>query len=277
MAKILTVSGGLVYHARAAFIRFARADLWEATRRAVSGHVHQWLHKVQPDVLILFGPSAGYLLERDFADFLRITKPNDDCERQAPHLIVVDPDPLARQIFKARFPSRSLTWHTRSDLLPYTSLTPRDFADFLGQAKSASPTIRPKPKVAVLFLGVLGQIELHRDEFKRSSATARQILLENLRGFEWASVHDLESTKLTKPLGATSLKKIFDRIEKEKADSSWPTQTKRVEAVTCELPQLGTSATDWTDHETAWLGEPTAIIPWLISNKRLHLLGWTER
>lgn len=236
---ILSASGGMVYHTRAAF----SFDRWKLTRRSVSTLVRKWLNS---DEIILIGPSAGYLVDPELFKERKLT--------------VIDPDIAASIIFRARFRKSEIEWHFRSDLLPFTSRQPNAFAEF----------IAAKPKASILFLGVLGQIDLHKDKFTRLKREATQILLHDLGNRNWASLHDLESTILD-----FRLKEIPPSIAALKLSAA-ANAASRIALQAAELSRLGISTGPWLDHETEWLPAPQACIPWLLTQKRLHGLGWVE-
>ena len=239
---ILSASGGLVYHARA-LLGFGR---WEAARRSVSELVSDWTRETGCEQLIIFGPSGGYLLTHDLFGPINLT--------------VIDPDYLASIVFRRRFPSSRIKWQTRSDLLPFTSHNPNDFFNFIALESATK-------KTAVLFLGLLGQIDLHKSEFTRTKAEATRILLSSLEkaGLPWASLHDLESAILSSPPSA-------QLAAEPKAEAR-----ARIEQTTSSLAFENVTARTWLDHETTWIGPPRKIIVWMLSRKRLHHLGWFQK
>ena len=191
---ILSPTGGLVYHLRA----WRHRHLWSTTRAQVSEAVSAWLTNVFSDTnrtgtatspmleasgrLAIFGPSAAYLL-----DFEKVFG-------QAQHLLglrIIDPDPIARLIWKLRWRrlpqalrSRiELSFDSRADILPWWSSQPHALRTDLHAQKIE----------AVLFFGLLGQIELLSKTFSRPTASARQAFQQCLHAFPWASLHDVWS------------------------------------------------------------------------------------
>lgn len=240
---ILSASGGLVYHVRA----LHGFNRWETTRRSVSELVAAWMRTVACEHLILFGPSGGYLIAHDLFGAIDLT--------------VIDPDDIASLVFRRRFPSSRITWLARSDLLPFTSRAPEDFFNFLvGHAK---------PRTAVLFLGVLGQIDLHRNKFIRTKAEATRLLLAGVEksGLPWASLHDLESAELS----SAPPDDIFESLNQSVSSTE---AAARIALLNVELAKVNAQPKSWLDHETKWLGQPIHTIPWFLSPKRLHILGW---
>ncbi len=257
---ILSPSGGLVYHARAAFRLYA----WAETRRSVSTLVSNWLTKVRPQRLIIFGPSGGYLIDKSVFDGAGAAN------GRPLELVVAEPDRIASFIFRKRFTKNPIKWHTRSDFLPFTSLDPMAFKNFVEQQQTDR-------RVAVLFLGLFGQMGLHQSEFKRPKSEASKILRDSLAmlAVPWASLHDLESTFLLSPLVETAEKEIFDTTPKL-LGSPQVARITRMNELLQRADSRATKDSPWIDHETEWLGEPRAIIPWMLSQRRLHLLGWCE-
>lgn len=254
---ILSASGGLVYHARAAIARIKSLidgdDRWAPTRRSVSTCVREWLRKIAPETLILFGPSAGYLLDRDVF--------KDSFAGRAVRVVVVDPDPVAKMIFRARFPNLSFDWQTRADLLPFTSADPEAFAKFVTScAEGKAGGLR---KTAVLFLGVLGQIEFHATQFARSKSEARQLLMATLNGVSWASLHDLESTRLSVPAKMQTFANVPAQFKSDAERIAFFASSLAVES-------------EWVDHDTQWLGPPATVIPWMLSAKKLNVMGFVR-
>lgn len=253
---MITPSGGLVYHARA----LRGHDLWFPTRRLVSRWLETWLLSVKPEHLIVFGPSAGYLFE-----------PGCFHSPELKRLTIVEPDILAKPLFHLRhLRSRrphpdnrpSVTWHLSSKLLPHTSRRETDFADFLSEA-----SISHSGKTAVFFAGLLGQLEFHRESFRREELLARRVFLEALKPIPWASLHDLESKTLTRATAAT-----LNSLSTELPIDVLLNQTLRIQWVEEHLQQ----PTDWVDHATDWLGAPTRAAHWRITPKRLHVLGFVQ-
>jgi hypothetical protein len=264
---ILSASGGLVYHARAAFTRFeslirdSSEDRWAPTRRCVSMHVANWLEELTPETLIIFGPSAGYLLEPDF--FSNLKRPNGISPLK---IVAVDPDPLAAFLFRRRFSASSVDWHGREDLLPFSSPSASGFGDFLRAAS------RTQNKTAVLFLGLLGQVAFHTESATRSTFEARRLLMHELANFNWASLHDLESTTLERGLGTLPPEIGPDVL----AEAAPTTTAARAEFSTVRLRQLRANPKAWVDHDTEWLGPPEVVIPWLLASRRFHHLGFRK-
>jgi hypothetical protein len=188
---ILSPTGGLVYHLRA----WQNRSTWESTRQQVTEAACAWLRELQTPAqqfeapftrrvgrMAIFGPSAGYLLE--FAKFFTLVDRFGEVR-------IVEPDPIARVIWRRRWQKLPATIHrrvalsfdTRTDRLPWWSSKPDDFAHWLENEQIDT----------VLFFGLLGQIELLAPSFVRPTAMARQLLQEALCDRPWASLHDLWS------------------------------------------------------------------------------------
>lgn len=264
---ILSASGGLVYHARAAFTRLGKSDRWRPTRRPICRQLSRWLNRIHPQRLILVGPSAAYLIEHDFFRAHDLTLIGATNPTRRLELIVVDPDPVAALVFRARFGSSPIKWHLRSDLLPFFSRDPQAFSDFLKERDTDGK------KTAILFFGLLGQIHHHSAAFTRPHHEARSLFFEALKGRDWASLHDLESTTLEKEMLELSspLAKLSEETPQSKSEIFQ--QSSRLELFNSSLSANNPGA--WTDHETEWLGTPEAIFPWLLSADRFHILGFT--
>lgn len=178
--SLLTPSGGLVYHLRAA--RY-RASLWAPFRAELAG----WLEACFPQAageLLLVGPSAGHclpvaLLQR----FERLT--------------VVEPDPLARMLLQRRLGVQLET--ERRDLL---------VAPLLSGRVGLEAVLERRPRASVLFCNLLGQLHfaLSDDEHAQLQAEFARRIVPALSGHSWASFHDrwsLDATAVT-PLPSLS-------------------------------------------------------------------------
>jgi hypothetical protein len=163
--SLFTPSGGLVYHLRA--LRY-RAGLWVPYRAALA----KWLERCLPpgDELILVGPSAGHCLPLDqLAQFGR--------------LLLLEPDPLARQLLKLRLPQARLELEHR-DLLLAPLLQGRPGLDAL---------LERRPRASVLFCNLLGQLHWQLPEEaqqQRFQTEFKRRILPLLAGRNWASFHD---------------------------------------------------------------------------------------
>lgn len=162
--SLLTPSGGLVYHARA--LRH-RSGLWAPFRRAVD----EWLAEALPegDELILVGPSAGHCLP--LARLARFR-----------HLLVLEPDPLARWLLLRRMARRDVEVETR-DLL---------VEPLLKREPGLGTLLTERPHAAVLFCNVLGQLQFSLSE-QQQTQFRRELtreLVPCLASRRWASFHD---------------------------------------------------------------------------------------
>lgn len=160
-------TGGFGYHMSALLYRHT---LW----RPFVSHLNEWLcREWAPNTheLIVFGPSAGWTLEREFLErFSRI--------------IAVEPDPLAGPLLRRRFPRTSIDLIARDDLLPW----------FSNRDDCLNGLLEAHPRAAILFANLLGQLELLKPQMARTTDEARAIFLRSLRGREWASYHDMFSS-----------------------------------------------------------------------------------
>jgi hypothetical protein len=270
---MITASGGLVYHARAArslFKLFNPDATWSPTRQKVSSWVHDWVELHRFKNLILIGPSAAYLI-------------NKDVWSEVEHLVVIEPDRIAKWIFKMRFPSmpgaqlplthrpaspRSCTWLHRSDLLPYFSRDPNEFSKFLQNYDPES--------TGILFFGCLGQMPFHEKDFSRKEAEARSLLLAATEPFSMASLHDLSS--VTVPALSKKAARDLAQLDLHLPGSEYGPRV--IQDLVGQLSgQLADSASSlvWTDHDTYWLGRPRAICPWTLTSKQIHILGFVTK
>jgi hypothetical protein len=148
---LLHPSGGLGYHLRA----WRHADgLWRSFRRTVAGWLADWAPPT--DHLVLIGPSAGYSLDDAFlARFSRIT--------------ALEPDPLARWLFRRRFPGTRIDW--------------------AGALDDPAQLPRRHPDAAYLFCNLLGQT------LQGSRTGWAATITDALAGQHWASYHEIVSTR----------------------------------------------------------------------------------
>jgi hypothetical protein len=159
LGSLLTPSGGLEWHLRAAF---RRRRAWAGFRSELAAWLDGW--RPAATELLLLGPSAGWCLPDDFlARFRRID--------------AIDLDPLAPLLFR--------TLHGRA--LAAAGATVRfartDALDGL------DGLLARHPDHAVLFANFLGQRRLHRPDLARTEAELAA-LGARLAGRAWASFHD---------------------------------------------------------------------------------------
>jgi hypothetical protein len=161
---LFTPTGGLVYHARA--LRY-RAGLWAPFRAALA----EWLERCLPpsEELILIGPSGGHCLPLTLLSRSR-------------RLVVLEPDALARLILRLRLAPARLEVEHRDLLL----------APLLSGSAALDTLLERRPRAAVLFCNLLGQvqIDLGEEQQERFQVEFRRRLLPLLAGRRWASFHD---------------------------------------------------------------------------------------
>ena len=162
--SLFTPSGGLVYHARA--LRF-REGLWTPFRDALAAWLAQ--HLAVAEELILVGPSGGHCLP--LAHLSRFGR-----------LLVLEPDPLARQILALRLPRSRLEVEHRDLLLQ----------PLLSGGAGLDALLQRRPHAAVLFCNLLGQLHfgLSDEEKAHFHAELRRRIVPLLEGRPWASFHD---------------------------------------------------------------------------------------
>jgi hypothetical protein len=222
------------------------------------------------------------------------------------HLVVIEPDRLAKWIFKLRFPSgtgvqlpgtttqlpmtrkkasaSSCTWLHRSDLLPYFSRDPNEFSKFLQNYDPKS--------TGILFFGCLGQMPFHEKDFSRKEDEARSLLLAATEPFSTASLHDLSS--VTVPALSNKKAREIAELELLLLESEYGPHviqdlvgqlsdrlTGQLESLMKQGSEVSAIAPSdklvWTDHDTYWLGRPSALCPWTLTSKQIHILGFVTR
>jgi hypothetical protein len=161
--SLLTPSGGLVYHLRAA--RYAK--LWAPFR----AELRRFLERSLParGELFLIGPSAGHCLPHDWL-------------RRFERLTVLEPDPLARRL---------LAWRAAG---PRFENEPRDLLlePLLRGEPGLDVVLERRPDAAVLFCNVLGQLHfaLEDEQHALFQEQFRARIVPALAGRPWASFHD---------------------------------------------------------------------------------------
>jgi len=161
---LFSATGGLVYHARA--LRH-RDGLWAPFRAALA----DWLERCLPpsDELILVGPSGGHCLP-----LAQLSRPR--------RLVALEPDPLAWRILRLRLAPKRVEVEHRDTLL----------APLLSGACGLDAVLERRPRAAVLFCNLLGQvqIDLPDEQQERFQLEFRRRVLPLLAGRPWASFHD---------------------------------------------------------------------------------------
>lgn len=218
MSRPVDRSGGLNWHLRA-LVR--RTSLWRSFRDQLADFLARWQPASRS--LILVGPSAGWCLPDAFLN-------------RFDRIIAIDPDRLARLLFKRLHPDARVQAWIRGD--------------FFAEAPALLAT---EPDAAVLFCNVLGQLRFagrSEDEAQRMIAGITSLV----GGRPWASFHEILS-------GETDL-----------TPRSLPLAgPPHHEAL---LKQLGLSG-EWLDHAASHVlpkGMPRDIVPWRFAPGRLHLV-----
>jgi hypothetical protein len=165
-------AGGVNYHLRA---RHYAKKLWEPFRWALG----EWLLAWQPPerCLVLVGPSAGYNLQPFlFERFERV--------------IVLEPDPLARWLFKRRLARAPLEQRPHIETIADDHLVqhPERLLELLARSEPC----------AVLFSNVIGQLSalFDREVPDAEILAVRRAVQAALAGRSWASFHDRVSGPL---------------------------------------------------------------------------------
>lgn len=243
--RVLPLSGGIFYHYLA--LRFSRT-LWQPFRTDVA----RWLSSWNPasEELIIFGSSAGYSLSEPFLNRFK-------------RIIAVEPDPIARVLFRRRFANAKIEFENDRDLLSPIAKDYEGSSSKLAIEKLAA-FLKRHPNAAVLFSNVLGQLPLEFPHLSDAIFAKHLVAIRGaLRGREWASYHDLLSTwskpnslaPFTLPAGPMDLTEFS---KKHLADVR---RSSRLEV---------------TDHQTHSLsaGEETQCSWWELAPGRFHLIGF---
>lgn len=163
--RIFNPTGGLTYHLRA---RRYRDTLWAPFRQQISILLDAW-NPPEKELLIL-GPSGGHTLPTDFLE-------------RFDRLYLHDPDRLAPWVFRANHAHiKSVEWSRRDLIFKNRRYEPELLLEELDH----------KPKAAVLFSNLLGQLPLLNGNLEAFEEwwTA---LANGLAKRNWFSYHDLFS------------------------------------------------------------------------------------
>ena len=215
-------SGGLRWHLRALRYRECHGPF----REQVASFLAAW----EPDTtdLVLVGPSAGWFLPATF--LTRLSR-----------LLMMELDTSARFFFQLRH-GRSLRQAQAS-----TTWLMGDFVTGLPEVLAA------RPKAAVLFCNVLGQLGLERSDYQVELAALKL----RLSGRRWASFHDRFSS-----LGQDLRGRVAASFS----------STRSMDAAM--LGELGCSG-EWTDHGTEHVfpdGTLRRVAVWSITKSRVHFV-----
>jgi hypothetical protein len=242
---LFSESGGLVYHARA--WRLA-GTLWLPFREAIA----EWLARQLPvdcererdQELVLVGPSAGHCLPlQHLAQFRRV--------------LLLEPDPVARWLLTRRLRAHQPQIVIESE--------PRDelLAPLLTGAPGLEQVLERRPRAALLFCNVLGQLHFGLDDAQqaRFEQAFRERVVPQLAGRDWASFHDRWSLdwEAQQPLpGSVGL--AARPTDDELAQRCFGAEGPPVEVL---------------DHGTAQLFPaelPRRYLPWRITDSALHVV-----
>jgi hypothetical protein len=184
--SLLSPSGGVVYHLRAA--RY-RGGLWAPFRARLGSWLSQQLSDA-PE-LILVGPSAGHCLPLD-----RLAR--------YPRLTALEPDWLAARLLRAKLPRLEVL---HEDLL---------LGPLLRGEPGLEQLLAQRPQAAVVFCNVLGQLQFGLSDREQAQLVSefQRRLLPALQGRAWASFHDRWSFDL-EPDGQRLLEREFPNAPSE--------------------------------------------------------------
>lgn len=176
-SALFNIAGGVRYHLRAR--RYAR-KLWEPFRWALG----EWLLQWQPSekVLVLVGPSAGYNLQPFVLERFE-------------HVVVLEPDPIARWLFSRRIAKAPLERHPRLELVA---------EDHLVHHPERLSALCERTGAALLFSNVLGQVSVLLEAEGKAGELPRvkEAVRAALAGRSWASFHDRVSGSMVPTLEA---------------------------------------------------------------------------
>jgi hypothetical protein len=204
-------AGGFNYHLRAR--RYGK-KLWEPFRWSLG----EWLLGWAPPEphLVLVGPSAGYNLQPFlFERFERV--------------FVLEPDPIARWLFRRRLARAPLEPRPRLELIASDHL--------VWHPERLAPLLERAGACAVLFSNVIGQLSSLVDPEQHGAAFAaiRAAVRAALPGRSWASFHD----RVSGPLAPG--------IETARSDARW--SDAEVLRHAYDTPE-GPALVELTDHST---------------------------
>lgn len=167
LSAILNPAGGLRYHLRA--LRYSK-ETWQPFRRDISNYLLSW--KVTSKTLLIVGPSGGYCLPLSM--FNRFDQ-----------LVCLEPDPLARYIFRRRLLQAPIESHPRLEFIK---------EDYL--LKNPPQLVRLVERLgdtSLLFSNVLGQLRCLlqiETESDLRLMRIRQAVAEATKHRAFASFHD---------------------------------------------------------------------------------------
>ncbi len=159
-------AGGVNYHLRA---RLHSRKLWEPFRWSLG----EWLLGWQPPErsLVLVGPSAGYNLQPFLFERFE-------------HVVVLEPDPIARWLFRRRLARAPLERQPRLELIGEDHL--------VQHPERLLPLLARLDRPAILFCNVVGQLMtlLDTEAADTRFEAIRHALRASLEGRSFASFHD---------------------------------------------------------------------------------------
>jgi hypothetical protein len=232
-------SGGLTYHLKALRHQNGR---WKPFRARVRDFLMNTWAPTEKE-LIVFGPSAGWTLPVDWlARFERV--------------VFVEPDPVARFLLKRKFPRAGI--ESSVEYLPWFDEGSRNFK---GRSRFADLVAR-NPNSAILFANVLGQIKLLKTVDENVDRDCRREFSAALLGRNWASYHDVLSSK-------APLKSPFP---------SSPPRERDLDSLARHYFETDNRRQELVDHETLWIddGRTFEFAPWTLDSSSNHLIGFVS-
>jgi len=231
LRKIFNPAGGIIYHLRA--FRYG-LFFWRPYIKALEPLLLKWTPGT--DQIVIIGSSSGYSLTGKFL-------------RRFKSVIINEPDPLARLIFRLRFPFVNVK---------------SDNTDFIIPPDGVSCLAHKYPEAAILFSNILGQ---RLSICKRSTKTNRcdwlATLPHTLDKHNWFSYHDRISTR-TALITSKPLESARELSPDELMDHFCGTDY----------------STTYIDHETDALKQPDinrTYLPWVLKPSKIHIIEVIKR
>lgn len=226
LRKILNPAGGIIYHMRALRYSFF---YWRPYVKNLEKLLIKW--NVQAERIVIIGSSGGYSITGKFL-------------RRFKTVIINEPDPLARLIFRLRFPLIRII-HDKNDYI-----TPDDGIINLSKKHSND---------AILFSNILGQRFLLCKRLTKDNRRAwMKALPVTLAKCNYFSYHDRISTN-TKLINRKPLESTAELTPDELMDHF------------CGADY----STTYRDHETDALGLPDikrSYLPWILKPAKIHII-----
>lgn len=240
-SSVFNPAGGLRYHLRA--LRYSK-ELWQPFRWALSEYLLSW--QVTARTLLLVGPSGGYCMSPFF--FERFEQ-----------LICLEPDPVARFIFRRRLERAPLERRPRLEFISEDHL--------LGEPERLVRLADSLNDCALLFSNVLGQLRCLLETDKVADprlSRIREAVAEATKDRKFASFHDRVSGS------------VRPAFEQPYLTDSRLSDEAMLSRLFVRYPgRAGQAPIELLDHLTAGIfpeSLPHAYFGWQIEPGRFHLI-----